>query len=125
MSPPKRCRIGGSLQSKRSLKFKSSDQSLAYSLVAIVDSQSHAALDRVICDRAPVARHSWKTPLQRRTAPRLLAGNPQPLDQSPVYEARALLAGLVTCFSFASRVCAAAPEECGFCPVINNPSLTT
>lgn len=50
---------------------------------------------------------------------------PQPLDSSSIYEARAPTAGLTICCSFASRVFAAAPDECGFCPVISRPSLTT
>src|SRR5271156_3782127 len=32
---------------------------------------------------------------------------------------------LAICFSFANRVFAAGPEECGFCPVISRPSVTT
>src|SRR6185312_14545468 len=47
-----------------------------------------------------------------------------PLQRWLVYEARAVI-GFVFSFSFASRVCAAGPEECGFCPVINWPALTT
>jgi hypothetical protein len=46
------------------------------------------------------------------------------LDGSSIYEARAPAAGLAFCFR-ASRVFAAGPEECGFCPVISRPSVTT
>jgi hypothetical protein len=42
-----------------------------------------------------------------------------------IYVAGALVAGLAICFNIASRVFAAGPEEFGFCPVINRPSLTT
>src|SRR3954447_15664862 len=42
-----------------------------------------------------------------------------------IYEARAVTAGLVFCFTAAISVFAAGPDECGFCPVINKPSLTT
>jgi hypothetical protein len=47
------------------------------------------------------------------------------LGWSSVYEARAAAAALLFCFSAAISVFAAGPEECGFCPVINRPSLTT
>jgi hypothetical protein len=42
-----------------------------------------------------------------------------------IYEALAPGAGFAFCFTAANRVFAAGPEECGFCPVIKRPSLTT
>lgn len=51
--------------------------------------------------------------------------NQQSLDGYSIYEARAATAGFAFCFSAAIRVFAAGPEECGFCPVISRPSLTT
>ena len=51
--------------------------------------------------------------------------NQQPLDRHSIYEARAVAIGLAFCFTAAISVFAAGPEECGFCPVISSPLLTT
>jgi hypothetical protein len=53
-----------------------------------------------------------------------LAGDPSlRLVVISIYEARA--AGFAFLLRAAKSVFAAAPEECGFCPVISKPSLTT
>jgi hypothetical protein len=52
-------------------------------------------------------------------------GNLPVLGRYSIYEARAAAAGLAFCFNAAIRVFAAGPEECGFCPVISRPLLTT
>jgi hypothetical protein len=52
-------------------------------------------------------------------------GNLQSLDGYSIFAARLAPAGLAVCFTAAIRVFAAGPEECGFCPVIKRPSLTT
>jgi hypothetical protein len=65
-----------------------------------------------------------KAPLQRQPAG---PSNEdlQSLDGYWIYEARAVPAGFVFCFNAVISVFAAGPEECGFCPVISRPSLTT
>jgi hypothetical protein len=67
----------------------------------------------------------WRgAPLRRQPATASIE-NQQSLDGYSIYEARAVAPGLVFCFSAAISVFAAGPEECGFCPVISMPSLTT
>jgi hypothetical protein len=51
--------------------------------------------------------------------------NWKPVDGYSIYEARTAAADLAFCVTAAIRVFAAEPEECGFCPVISWPSLTT
>ncbi|SDT58570.1 hypothetical protein SAMN05444158_7267 [Bradyrhizobium canariense] len=73
---------------------------------------------------AVLERRRSKAPLQRQLAAASM-GNLKSFDSSSIYEARAVAAGLPFCFSAAIRVFAAGPEECGFCPVISRPLLTT
>ena len=73
---------------------------------------------------AVVERRPSKAPLQRQPATAAME-NQQSLDGYSIYEARALATGLAFCFTAAISVFAAGPEECGFCPVISRPSLTT
>jgi hypothetical protein len=73
---------------------------------------------------APLETRRSKAPLQRQPATASIE-NQQSLDRYSIYEARAAAAGLAFCFIVAIRVFAAGPEECGFCPVISSPSLTT
>ena len=43
----------------------------------------------------------------------------------PVYDALAVMLGFPFCFNAAISAMAAGPEECGFCPVVRRPSVTT
>ena len=83
-----------------------------------------APRDRVDLRVDAVGEAPSKAPLQRQPAT-ASTENQQSLDGYSIYEARAVAAGLAFCFSAAISVFAAGPEECGFCPVISRPSLTT
>ena len=72
----------------------------------------------------PAVEAPSKAPLQRQPATASMEDQ-QSLDEYSIYEARTVAAGLVFGFTAAIRVFAAVPEECGFCPVISKPSLTT
>jgi hypothetical protein len=74
--------------------------------------------------RTGAAGEASKAPRQPQPAATFIR-NLQALDRSPIYEARAVAAGLAFCFTAAIRVFAAGPDEWGFCPVISSPSVTT
>jgi hypothetical protein len=70
------------------------------------------------------AARRWFRSTSRRP-PAAAIENLQSPDGYWIYWARAVPAGFVFCFNAAISVFAAGPEECGFCPVISRPSLTT